>query len=361
MTPRISARFRSTTLRYAALGLALAIGAGLALSALPAGAAPVYDPLNVVSDETLRAAGSLSQADIQAFLNAQTGVLKTYKAAEGGPSGLHSAVVKPASQIIYEAAQYWNVNPKLILCTLQKEQSLLTMTAPSSTRLSRAMGCGVYSGSPDTHPGFGDQVWTGTQKLGQTTGYYTWYPGKPKQVYSYPDKHDIIIVPANQMTWNLYTYTPYYPQKGIWDIYVRYFGDPLAPPRLKPIYEFVGKRTKAYFYTSSEAQRYQLTKDTKNWSFRGATMSADTSAPLNTVPLWRLKNSRTGRYILTACCVRSTAVGRSTPCRRSWPTSRSHRSQARLLSIASTTRPGTPTTTRRRQRSTTPSYAGGAR
>jgi hypothetical protein len=296
-----------------ALLVAIAAVAFLVASAPPAVAA-VYDPLNVISVENWRDVGSMSQADVQAFLEAQTGVLKSRSFIE---HGTHGGSIKSASQIIWEAAQANNLNPKVILATLQKEQSLLTAKAPSTTTLNRAMGCGVYATSKDFHVGFGDQVWTGAQKLSEYEVTYHWFPDLAKEVYSYPDKHKIMIVCANAPTYSLYVYTPYYPQKSFWDIYVRYFGDPQAPPRLKPVYEFLAKRTGAYYYTSSPAERYHLVAKRSNvWTYRGAAFSVDASAPANTVPLWRLKNTRTGRYTLTASIAERDAllrqkVGRS--------------------------------------------------
>jgi hypothetical protein len=309
MTPRTTS---PPTFMPKLLRAALLVGAIAMVLALPVSAsAATFDPLNIFSDETLRAANSMSRADIQAFLEAQTGVLKSYSAAEGGPNGAHSTVAKPASQIIYEASQYWNVNPKLVLATLQKEQSLLAAKAPSAYTLGRAMGCGVYPSSPDLHPGFGDQVWTGTQKLGQTTGPYAWKPGQATDnVHEDTGLHDAagnpiyrdkVIVPANQPTWNLYTYTPYYPQVGIWNIYLKYFGDPQAPPRLRPMYRFYNKTTGAYFFTTSEAERWRVIARKQSYiKFQGPVFTLDTSSTANVVPLYRLYNKIGQRYFYTA-------------------------------------------------------------
>jgi hypothetical protein len=283
----------------------------VALVALPAAAAAAtYDPLNIMSDETLRAANSMSRADIQAFLDAQAGVLKTYSAAEGGPNGAHSKVVKPASQIIFEACQYWNVNPKLVLATLEKEQSLISgpqhtasasHTYGTAYHLEHAMGAGVYAGSPDSHPGFGDQVWTGTQKLGQTTGAYAWWPGKQTDVIRLSDGVRIWITPANQPTWNFYTYTPYYPQVSVWNIYVKFFGDPQAPPRLRPMYRFYNKTTGAYTFTASETERWRIVaRKQAHIKFQGAAFTIDASSTANVVPLYRLYNKIGQRYVYTS-------------------------------------------------------------
>lgn len=274
-------------------------------------AAATFNPLYIISDDNWRASGSMSQADIQAFLEAQGGVLKSYSCAEGGPNGAHGGAVKPASLIIWEAAQYWGVNPKLVLATLEKEQSLISApyhvasashTYGTAYHLTNAMGCGVYSGSPDRHPGFGDQVWTGTQKLGQTTGYYAWYPGKTINVHSYPDGGvHINIAPANQPTWNLYTYTPYYPQINVWTIYNKFFGDPLESPTVRPVYRFYNKRIGSHFYTASEGERWIVaSRYGATYQFEGTAYSINTNNTANCVPLYRFYNVRNGAHFFTA-------------------------------------------------------------
>jgi hypothetical protein len=207
------------------------------------------------------------------------------------------------------------VNPKLILATLQKEQSLITQAwhtgrdiDPTVTHLhsteyhlTYAMGAGVYAGSPDRHPGFGDQVWTGTQKLGQTTGPYAWYPGKVKNVYSYPGAARIDIVPMNQPTWNAYTYTPYFPQISVWTQYNKFFGDPLAFPGKAPIYRFYNVRNGSHFYTISEAERYNvIRKYSSTYRFEGPAYSIETTSPKNNTPLHRFYNKRNGSHFFTA-------------------------------------------------------------
>jgi hypothetical protein len=283
----------------------------VALAAYPAN----YNPLMIISDDNWRAGTSMSQADIQAFLETQDGVLKGYVCSEGGPNGAHSLVVKPASQIIAEAAQYWNVNPKLIIATLEKEQSLITQPWHVATathvygtdyHLTNAMGCGVYSGSPDRHPGFGDQVWTGAEKLGAapaegSTSPYRWWPGKVKNVHSYEHGYRIDIVPQNQPTWNAYTYTPYYPQISVWNIYNKWFGDPLAYPGKAPIYRFYNKKNGSHFYTASEAERYTvISKWSATYTFEGPAYSIETTNPANSVPLHRFYNKKNGSHFYSA-------------------------------------------------------------
>ena len=280
---------RSGALLGATLVVAVAM---LAVAAAPASAA-TFDPLNIISYETFRASSSMSQADIQAFLDAQTGPMKSFRTAD------HAGVRKAASQIISDAATYWSVNPKVVLSTLQKEQSLLAVSDSSNaTRLSRAMGCGIYPGSTNTYPGFGNQVWNGTRKLSTYEVTYSWKPGKSIAVTAAGKSKT--IVPANASTFALYTYTPYYPQKLVWDVYVRYFGDPQTPPRMRPVYRLLNKKTGAYFYTAQEAQRYRLvTRSPATYSFQGPAFTADASATATNSSFFRLYSTKAKTYYFT--------------------------------------------------------------
>jgi hypothetical protein len=187
-------------------------------SASPAQAAgATFDANMVISDRNFRAVGSMSQAQVQSFLAAQTGILKTYTAPDV------NGVVKPASQIIWEAAQAFGVSPKVVLVTLQKEQGLLTGTAPTATALDWAMGCGVPdSGVLNTaYMGFGKQLWYGSKSLNVDGA--AWYAGITKKC------GDGIVTPANVSTHSLYAYTPWIAGNQLfWTVYWRYFGDPIG-------------------------------------------------------------------------------------------------------------------------------------
>jgi hypothetical protein len=297
-------------LALVATGLILCAGAVRPLVARAA----TFDPLDVIPYETFRGASSMSAADIQAFLATQSGPLKSLTARD------HNGVKKPASQIIYEAATAWNLNPKVVMSTLQKEQSLITVSnAANSTRYLKAMGCGVYDNDHDgkvenTYPGFGNQVWNGTRKLstyelpGTASGQLAggWQPGYKMHATAYKTvngkrtAYQKYFTPLNASTFALYTYTPYYPQSLVWTVYVRFFGDPATPPRLRPLYRFRSKSNGTYYYTASEAKRYTLIRtSSRKWSYEGKTLTVDTSATANVDPLYRLYNTRTHVYTYT--------------------------------------------------------------
>ena len=192
--------------------------AQLQATPVPARAASAtFDPDIVISDANFRAAGSMTRAQVQSFLAAQSGVLGDYSAANV------DGVVEPASELIWEAAQAWEVSPKVILATLQKEQGLLTATAPTRSALDWAMGCGVPdSGSLQTkYQGFGKQVWYGADSLAVDGA--GWHAGISKKC------GDGSVSPANVSTYSLYTYTPWIAGNQLfWTVYWRYFGDPVG-------------------------------------------------------------------------------------------------------------------------------------
>jgi len=129
---------------------------------------------NLISNRDFIDVGSMSQDDVQNFLNTNNSYIKDF--SEGGRS---------AAQIIYEAARgkkytsppydtylgetYKSVNldentgtvsPKVILVMLQKEQSLISRTERNDDVLSIAMGygCPDSSGCSSHYFGFTNQV-----------------------------------------------------------------------------------------------------------------------------------------------------------------------------------------------------------
>jgi peptidoglycan hydrolase CwlO-like protein len=178
-----------------------------------------FDENTVISEANFVASGSLTVNDIQAFLDSKPGVLKSFK----GPD--HNGQTKTAAQMIAEACANFGISPKVILVTLQKEQSLLTATNPSQTAMDWAMGCGktdskVYY----EYQGFGKQVWGGASKFQSNANL--WTPSCSEEVDSGSLKH--YVHPTNPGTLAQWRYTPH--TSGVtsfWNLYWRYFGDPL--------------------------------------------------------------------------------------------------------------------------------------
>ena len=184
----------------------------------PTGSSPTgkYQPDTVISETNFRAATSMSAADIQAFLETQPGSLKSYSGRD------HAGVQKTAAEMIADASVKWGISPKVILATLQKEQSLLTKKSPSQNAMDWAMGCGkADSFTTYKYQGFGKQIWFGAYKFKQNADL--WKPGASQKI------DGSTVHPTNPGTHAQYRYTPHFPGvMSFWMIYWRYFGDPLS-------------------------------------------------------------------------------------------------------------------------------------
>ena len=240
----------ATKLRGVILGLALVlsvlVGAGSAV------AAPAH---RILSDEVLRDSDSMTPAQIQAYLNRQPGPLKRLVTSDYDTTITVSSkrrnvnltpdtdgVKKPASLIIWEACQRWNINPKVMLTMLQKEQSLLTRRSLTSTTLARAIGAGCPNSTTNKYPGFGNQMWHGARLLngyGEADGFpdrvtyiNAFYPGITYlDIYRRPK---VVIHPYSIATYKLYVYNPSIAgNTNFWNIYRSQFGNPLWPAAIK--------------------------------------------------------------------------------------------------------------------------------
>ena len=179
-----------------------------------------FTPDALIAQETFRDSESMDVFAVQAFLDRQSGSLDVYR----GPD--HAGVNKSAAEMIVDAGRAFDVSPKVILVTLQKEQSLLSK--PGSTRaMSWAMGCGKMDGGTITkYRGFGRQIWFGAKSLDANA--HRFRAGKKLRI----DGSD--VYPVNSATHALYKYTPHFRgNMSFWLLYWRYFGDPLAAPEAR--------------------------------------------------------------------------------------------------------------------------------
>lgn len=320
-----------------AVALVLGVVLLLALSGVGTAWAATYDPTLVCGDSTMSDWTSMNVDQIQAFLNAQPGILKSYYAVPFTPpvepatapnAGLPDPAQVPtgkasAAQIIAGAARDWHINPMALLVRLQMEQSLLTNPKPSQTALDHATGCGVFAGSPYDFRGFGNQVWYAAMKLyayGETEhrkgpcGYTAhnpstptiWVPGT-SMIVDAGEPYRATLVFQNLATFKLYTYTPHAggSQCGgnllFWNLYNKYFGNPVTNPKAVPVYRFYNIKTGTHFYTASESERYLVSFNMgSTYRFEGAAMVFDSTSSLNNQALYRFYNLRTGTHFYTA-------------------------------------------------------------
>lgn len=182
------------------LGLLTAPGALLA-------ATTTFNPNLIITDSEMQDCQALNRSEISDFLDDQASYLRNYKTADA------SGTQKYAADIIYDAAQTYQINPKYILVTLQKEQSLVTDDSPTQKQLDWAAGYGVCDDCSMSDPkvqkfkGFGKQV-------DNAAGIIRWYYNNTgKTIVKQKDTpvriDDTTVTPQSWATAFLYTYTPH--------------------------------------------------------------------------------------------------------------------------------------------------------
>jgi hypothetical protein len=241
--------YQSSLFKHTLLAL-LTLATFLILQSIFSTKVSAYEHGYLIDDAVFLDAKSMNASQIQSFLDSKSGVLKSrsFKLdcdadGIGGTAkqlyiqaGAPCGSTIPASQIIYYTAQVYGINPKVIIATLQKEQSLITDSSPSARAINQAMGYACpTSGVCDTNSSFFWQIdngtwvmrfhferarknnnwwytsssWTcGTAK----TDYYSpnLYPGQNVKFYDpYSKVHYATVYIKNAATSAFYCYTPH--------------------------------------------------------------------------------------------------------------------------------------------------------
>lgn len=202
------------------------VAAGLAKATLTG-----FTPGNIISDAVFTNKNTMTEAQIQTFFNSkvarcQSGYvcLKDFKItsvtrpADAYCNGYTGAANESAARIIYRVAQSCNINPRVLIVMLQKEQGLVTHTWPSSWRYNIALG----QGCPDTAPcdpnyvGFFHQIYGAARQMQiyMEGKWFKWYaPGNTWNILYNPSSScgSAPVYVANAATAALYYYTPYQP------------------------------------------------------------------------------------------------------------------------------------------------------
>ncbi|MYB39741.1 hypothetical protein F4X86_00370 [Candidatus Saccharibacteria bacterium] len=166
---------------------------------------------------------------------------------DGAPAEVEGG--STAAEIIWQAAQDYEINPQVLLVLLQKEQSLVTDSWPWPLQYERATGYHC----PDTAPcdssaaGFYKQVagaaWQFRKYLDDIDDF--WYIIGENRILYHPNAncgHQVVDI-ENEATIALYLYTPYVPNqaaldnlfavgdscssygnRNFWSYFVRWFG-----------------------------------------------------------------------------------------------------------------------------------------
>lgn len=248
---------------------------------------------NIISDANMyQATPSLSQAEIQKFLDTQgascsgNGCLKNLRfntsniaADHYCPGAYQGANNEPVSQIIYKVSQACHINPKVLLVTIQKEQSGLTrnLTEVSQRTL---MGYGCPDGRPceQLYYGVQNQIYRAARqfqlyRVNPTS--YAYSAGATRSIkYAFNCGASNVRI-ENQATASLYNYTPYQPNQALlsggrdscssdgnynfFNMYSKWFGDPRssvpATPASNPVPVQQGGNTGTASNTKQQAAK----------------------------------------------------------------------------------------------------------
>jgi hypothetical protein len=224
--------------KIAAVAVAGALIAGsILLGTAPASATTspsLFDPGLIASDVVFYNSATMTGTQIQAFLNAQlpkcaTGstCLNKYsaftnkRAADAMCKGYPVAADQSAATIIANVATSCGINPQVLIVLLQKEQGLVTSTAPTASKYLYATGyaCPDTTGCQAKYSGFFNQVYDAARQfiLYGTPAYiaaHNRYPvGKATTVLYNPNTKcgSRTVTIQSKATAALYYYTPYTP------------------------------------------------------------------------------------------------------------------------------------------------------
>lgn len=177
-----------------------------------------FNPHFILDDQEMADYDSMTITDIQRFLEEKGSGLSNLYLPD------YKEETQKPSTIIWQAAQESQINPKVLITTLQKEQSLIETASPSQKQLDRAMGyrCPDSGSCNASTLHFGKQVdgaaWQFRQYMDNPLDWY-FQAGQIYQIDNY------LISPTTQATASLYIYTPHYSgNQHFWEIWQKYWG-----------------------------------------------------------------------------------------------------------------------------------------
>ncbi len=234
-----------TRLSRALAGAALALVSVTGLVAAPAAFAADgadFEAGFLISDELFFDGDAMTAAEIDAFIDSKnpgcaTGrtCLENYresitaKSSTSRCAAISAASNQTAGQIIAKVALACDISPRAILVMLQKEQGLVTATAPASWAFAYAMGAGcpdTPTGCSTPNQGLYEQVYYGSSLLQSYTqpsnsNYSRYAAGQTSQILwqalNVKNCGSGPVYVQNQATHALYVYTPYQPNQAALD------------------------------------------------------------------------------------------------------------------------------------------------
>lgn len=211
-----------------------------------ASSAADFNAGHIIDDSVFTNANSMNPTDIQNFLNSKVPSCDTngtqpasdfgrpdlthaqYAATQGWPGPPYTCLRNytenglAAAQIIYNTAQYYAINPQVLVVLLQKEQGLVTDTwpLPSQYRTATGYGCPDTAACDSTYYGFTNQVtWSAKMFRAILNGSSTWYSpyilgNNTIQWNPNASCGSSTVYIENRSTQALYDYTPYRPNQA---------------------------------------------------------------------------------------------------------------------------------------------------
>lgn len=194
---------------------------------------------NIISDAEVSDYNSMTQVEIKNFLKSKNSHLANYWYFGDNPSPTELGIdiddanrkIIPASEvpdfpkkrsateIIWNAAIEFKINPKFLLVMLQKEQGLIEKSDPSERNLAYAMGYYCYDGQYCNFKwsGFGKQVRSTAEQFRYYIDNIERYDHQPNKRSCVDDPTPDLpctskgteIKPANAITAAMYIYTPH--------------------------------------------------------------------------------------------------------------------------------------------------------
>ncbi len=185
--------------------------------------AATFNPEYIISDQELVDYTKMNQEEIQLFLSQFSGALKDYQTKD------IDGQIKLASEIIFNAAQRYQINPQILITLIQKEQSLVTKKAEKPSQYDWATGFAAYDGRKpiEKFRGFAIQV----DRAAWRIRYFLTHPWEfvfqLGQVYKISGR---LIMPQNLATAALYNYSPYISSNYLfWQIWQKWFAKTFGP------------------------------------------------------------------------------------------------------------------------------------
>ncbi|TXK16257.1 carbohydrate binding domain-containing protein [Homoserinibacter sp. GY 40078] len=226
-------------IRGVAAGAAAVLAAGV-LTATPAltaeaAVASNFDPGFIISDQVMYDSTSMTSSQVDAFIDTKgascrptssidclkdVSINYAARAATSFCSSLAAGSGRTAGQTIVAVAKACDINPQVLVVLIEKEQSLVTRTTPTSYAYKYATGyaCPDTSGCNDEKAGFVVQLYSAAsqfQRYAANPSGYNYRIGKNRILY-HPNtacgSSEVYI--QNQATASLYNYTPYQPNRA---------------------------------------------------------------------------------------------------------------------------------------------------